>query len=72
MRKVRDPWLQLVALAKDMHVKHQIPSMVYAIMSGLPYETSSSVEDYRMRDLPTVNEVSTLAVILQDCVMCSI
>lgn len=62
---VRDSWSQLLSLARNMHVRHQIPSMIYAIMTGLPFESSSSVEDFRQDDLPSFAEVITVIVTLQ-------
>uniref|UniRef100_A0A1B6M3J8 Constitutive coactivator of peroxisome proliferator-activated receptor gamma n=1 Tax=Graphocephala atropunctata TaxID=36148 RepID=A0A1B6M3J8_9HEMI len=46
-------WSRLVTEARHKHKTNEFPSMVYAIMSGLPFESSTSVEDFRKNDLPT-------------------
>ncbi|XP_046669806.1 constitutive coactivator of peroxisome proliferator-activated receptor gamma-like [Homalodisca vitripennis] len=50
---MNDHWSRLVAEARYRHQINELPSMVYAIMSGLPFESATSIEDFRKNDLPT-------------------
>lgn len=52
-------WTDLVNEARERHKRNEIPSMIYAIMKGLPFESSTIMEDYRETDLPFFATVST-------------
>ncbi|XP_054273476.1 constitutive coactivator of peroxisome proliferator-activated receptor gamma-like [Macrosteles quadrilineatus] len=45
-------WGRVLAVARRRHKRNEAPSMVYAIMCGLPFESSTSIEDFRKTDLP--------------------
>lgn len=54
-----DSWSKIVAEARYLHTNNEFPSMVFAILSGLPFESSTSIEDYRRDDIPTFASVSS-------------
>lgn len=54
-----DSWSRIVAEARYLHTNSEFPSMVFAILRGLPFESSTSIEDYRRNDIPTFASVSS-------------
>lgn len=54
-----DSWSRIVAEARYLHTYSEFPSMVFAILRGLPFESSTSIEDYRRNDIPTFASVSS-------------
>ncbi|XP_046669805.1 constitutive coactivator of peroxisome proliferator-activated receptor gamma-like [Homalodisca vitripennis] len=55
-----DNWTRVMVEARNKHQIDKLPNMVYAVMSGLPFESSTSLEDFRQDDLPTFASVTQL------------
>ncbi|PNF27038.1 hypothetical protein B7P43_G10404, partial [Cryptotermes secundus] len=48
----KDHWNKLMSLARRRHVHCENPPEVWSVMSGLLYECSTAIEDFRESDLP--------------------
>ncbi|XP_063242329.1 constitutive coactivator of peroxisome proliferator-activated receptor gamma-like isoform X1 [Bacillus rossius redtenbacheri] len=51
-RTPADHWERVVARARERHVAGDAPHLLLAVMTGLPYELSTGLEDFRRPDLP--------------------
>ncbi|XP_069680027.1 constitutive coactivator of peroxisome proliferator-activated receptor gamma-like [Periplaneta americana] len=45
-------WSKIMSLARRRHTRCENPAPVWAVMNGLPYESSTALEDFREMDLP--------------------